>query len=100
MGPKDNSNRKDIIAYLPPYVSLDAGIFYAFTFSKLQLTLGATASNLTNHTNIKFLQQTGEFDDKKNMQPLVTGNQSLMLGRFFQLSRLYPFLILFSFKDQ
>ncbi len=83
MGPKDNSNRKDIIAYLPPYVSLDAGIFYAFTFSKLQLTLGATASNLTNHTNIKFLQQTGEFDDKKNMQPLVTGNQSLMLGRFF-----------------
>ncbi len=85
MGPKDKSNRMDIISYLPPYVSLDAGINYGFQLKRCQLTIGATVSNLTNHTNIKFLQQTGEFDDKKNMKPLVTGNQSLMLGRFFNL---------------
>lgn len=84
-GPKDKASRQEIIAYLTPYFSWDAGISYEVRFQKMNLNFGVSVANLTNHTNVKFLQQTGEFDDKKNMQPLITGNQSLMLGRFFNL---------------
>ncbi|MBK7008626.1 MAG: hypothetical protein IPH36_08345 [Saprospiraceae bacterium] len=54
-------------------------------FNKWKINFGISVANLTNHTNVKFLQHTGEFDDKKNMQPMITGNQALMLGRFFNL---------------
>lgn len=85
LGPKDKSPRKDVIEYLPPYLSWDAGITRQLNIGKMQLGLGLTVSNITNHTNVRFIQQTGEFDAKKNTKPIVTGNQSLMLGRFFNL---------------
>jgi outer membrane receptor for ferrienterochelin and colicin len=84
-GPKDKASRQEIIAYLSPYFSWDAGVNYEVDLDKWKLNFGISVANLTNHTNVKFLQQTGEFDDKKNMQPIITGNQALMLGRFFNL---------------
>ncbi|MBK7787407.1 MAG: TonB-dependent receptor [Saprospiraceae bacterium] len=84
-GPKDKASRQEIIAYLTPYFSWDAGANYEVDFNKWKINFGISVANLTNHTNVKFLQQTGEFDDKKNMQPMITGNQALMLGRFFNL---------------
>jgi hypothetical protein len=84
-GPKDKASRQEIIAYLTPYFSWDAGASYEVDLGEMKLNFGISVANLTNHTNVKFLQQTGEFDDKKNMQPIITGNQALMLGRFFNI---------------
>jgi ferric enterobactin receptor len=83
---KNDFGRKDVIEYLPNYVSLDVAASYMLLTKPFKLNLGLSILNVTNHNNVKFIQQTGSFDDKKNMAPIVTGNQSLMLGRFFNLS--------------
>ncbi|MBK8701595.1 MAG: TonB-dependent receptor [Saprospiraceae bacterium] len=84
-GTKNEVNRQDLIAYLPSYLSLDAGFDRHFSVGKFRIKAGITVSNLTNHTNVKFVQQTGLFENKKGQLPIVTGNQSVMLGRFFNI---------------
>ncbi len=77
--------RKEIIEYLPTYFSLDFNADYAVMVNPFKLNVGLSVTNITNNDNVKFIQQTGSFENKKNEKPIVTGNQSLMLGRFFNL---------------
>jgi hypothetical protein len=64
-GPKDKASRQEIIAYLTPYFSWDAA--QIMRFNKWKINFGISVANLTNHTNVKFLQQVNLMT--KNMQP-------------------------------
>ena len=84
-GSKNDFMKKDAIALLPAYLSLDIGLDYKVQIKKTSITTGISISNLTNNANTKFIQQTGQIDDKNKSAPLITGNQALMLGRFINL---------------
>ncbi len=82
---KNEVARRDIIEYLPDYISVDLAANYTVLTSPFKINLGFSINNITNNINVKFIQQTGSFEEKKNDKPIVTGNQSLMPGRFFNI---------------
>ncbi len=82
---KNELARRDVIEYLPDYISVDVAANYTILTKPFKVNLGVSINNITNNSNVKFIQQTGSFEEKKNSMPIVTGNQSLMLGRFFNV---------------
>jgi hypothetical protein len=83
---KNQAPRNLFAEKIPDYLSFDLGINYNFSFKKRKISLGLVATNITNNKNIKYIQQTGVFEGKKGDKPILSGNEALMLGRFFNVS--------------
>jgi ferric enterobactin receptor len=81
--PKNSLARKDVIEYLPSFLSLDLSTDYALILKPVKINIGLSVSNITNNYNVKFVQQTGSFENKQGEKAIVTGNESQMPGRFF-----------------
>jgi hypothetical protein len=82
--PKREVNRREVINFVPSYLSIDAGINYSKKLKGLKINLGVSATNITDNTNVKYIQQTSAINDLKGI-PIVNRNQVNLLGRFFNV---------------
>lgn len=82
---KNQAPRKLFTEKIPDYLSLDLGVTFSLPFDKYKFTIGFIATNLSNNKNIKYIQQTGVFQGVKDDKPLLSGNEALMLGRFYNV---------------
>ncbi len=86
-------NRADLEAamvykYLPFYGRVDIGLSYGFQFLKRKASIGASVFNLTNRSNVKFIQQSYSVDlpgQNQNTISTILGNESQLLPRTLDL---------------
>jgi hypothetical protein len=83
--PKGDFRRKEIIDLTPDFLSVDGGINYNFKINQVKSTLRFYVTNITDHTNVKSIQQAAVIFDPKG-QPIINRNQINQLGRFVNFS--------------
>jgi hypothetical protein len=82
---KKNFRKQEVISFLPHFMSLDFTSNYELKFKKIGIDIGLNITNLTNRVNVKYIQETSVLTDLRGKQ-IVSQNQSLLLGRFVNLS--------------
>ncbi len=65
-GDRDKLNVSDYQSRLPSYHRLDIGGSYTWRLRKMDIELGATIYNLTNHQNLEYLQYTAKTENDVN----------------------------------
>lgn len=86
---KQNFNPQDFLTYLPSYQRMDIGVNFGFKIGKYQAVLGASCFNITNHQNVRYLQQIFRVplgkEGNRNINTII-GAETALLDRTPNLS--------------
>lgn len=84
---------RQIVSWLPAYFRLDLGASYGFSIGNTKAKVGLSVFNLTNHSNVKYLQYiySDVFEVGGTEVNTINGSQTDLLDRTLNLSVEFEF---------
>lgn len=84
---------RQIVSWLPAYFRLDLGAAYGFSIGSTKAKVGLSVFNLTNHSNVKYLQYiySDVFEVGGTEVNTINGSQTDLLDRTLNLSLEFEF---------